>query len=103
MYTVSITLNIASFDIRRLKVAVVNATSQICFELRSSPVLVRFCQVCISFQYIALFRYRGLGAPLAIPNEILQHKDTSWAHHQTEPNTSEIRHPPVNVETVEYW
>lgn len=66
MCTISITLNIASSDIRRLKVAVVNATSQKVFELRSSPpLLVRFCQVCISFQYSALFKYRGLGVPLA--------------------------------------
>jgi len=100
--TVSITLNIASSDIRRLKVAVVNATSQICFELRSSPLLVRFRQVCISFQYIALFRYRGLGVPLPglDVSNIWQHtsRHSCLAHHKTEPNPSEVHHPHINDE-----
>jgi hypothetical protein len=61
----SIALNIASSDISRLKVCGCQRHLTNMFELRSSPVLVRFCQVCISFQYIVLFRYRGLGVPLA--------------------------------------
>jgi hypothetical protein len=61
----SLSINIASSDIRRSKVCGRRRHLTNMFELRSSPVLVRFCQVFISFQYIALFRYRGLGVLLA--------------------------------------
>jgi hypothetical protein len=73
------------------------------FEFRSSPVLVRFCQVCISFHIshssdTADSEFHWQEWILVTSDNT---KKLSLAHRKTEPNTREGRPLPINIERIE--